>query len=109
MNGIHKSTLDPGFTRFYESYWLPEKFGFDTRKVQFSSLILTGQMSREIALEKLKQPAHDPASIHHDFEYVASKLDMTIKELQACFDSPNKTYRDYANRKHCLSKLVQKQ
>lgn len=86
------------FTRFYESYWLPEKFGFDTRKVQFSSLILTGQMSREIALEKLKQPAHDPASIHHDFEYVASKLDMTIKELQACFDSPNKTYRDYANQ-----------
>ena len=32
------------FTRFYESYWLPEKFGFDTRKVQYSSLILTGQM-----------------------------------------------------------------
>ena len=35
------------FTRFYESYWLPEKFGFDTRKVQYSSLILTGQMCRE--------------------------------------------------------------
>ena len=39
------------FTRFYEGYWLPEKFGFDTRKVQFSSLILTGQMSRDEALE----------------------------------------------------------
>jgi hypothetical protein len=35
------------FTRFYESYWLPTKFGYDTRKVQYSSLILTGQMTRE--------------------------------------------------------------
>ena len=43
------------FTRFYESYWLPERFGYDTRKVQFSSLILTGQMTREEALEELKK------------------------------------------------------
>ena len=55
-------------------------------------------MTREIALEKLKQPAHDLGTIHHDFEYVASKLDMTIEELQACFDAPNKTYKDYENQ-----------
>ena len=48
------------FTRFYESYWLPKKFGYDTRKVQFSSLILTNQMTRKEALEKLKSPAYDP-------------------------------------------------
>ena len=41
------------FTRFYESYWLPKKFGYDTRRVQYSSLILTKQMTREEALEKL--------------------------------------------------------
>ena len=35
------------FTKFYESYWLPERFGFDPRRVQFSSLILTGQMTRD--------------------------------------------------------------
>ena len=86
------------FTRFYESYWLPEKFGFDTRKVQFSSLILTGQMTREVALDELKRPAHNPDTIHHDFEYVASKLNMTVDELQACFDAPNQTYEDYANQ-----------
>lgn len=86
------------FTRFYESYWLPEKFGFDTRKVQLSSLILTGQMSREAALDILKSPAYDPATIRHDFEYVASKLGMAIEELQACFDGSNKTYKDYANQ-----------
>ena len=37
------------FTRFYEGYWLPKRFGFDTRKVQLSSLILTNQITREDA------------------------------------------------------------
>ena len=86
------------FTKFYESYWLPEKFGFDTRRVQFSSLILTGQMTREIALNELKKLAYDPEIIQHDFEYVASKLDMSVNELQECFDLPNKSYKDYKNQ-----------
>ena len=86
------------FTRFYESYWLPEKFGYDTRKVQFSSLILTGQMTREEAMEKLSGPAYDPEVIHHDFEYVASKLNITINQLKMYFNAPNKTYMDYANQ-----------
>lgn len=86
------------FTRFYESYWLPEKFGFDTRKVQYSSLILTEQMTREEALEKLKHPAYDSEEIEREFEYIADKLDMTVEELQACFDAPNRTYRDYRNQ-----------
>ena len=86
------------FTRFYESYWLPEKFGFDTRKVQFSSLILTGQMTRREALDELDKPGYDKTNIQHDFEYIASKLDMRVEELQACFDTPNKTYKDYANQ-----------
>lgn len=87
------------FTRFYESYWLPERFGFDTRKVQFSSLILTNQMSRYEAIEKLSKPAYDPENIHHEFEYIASKLDMTPEELQYCMDLPKKTYHDYKSQK----------
>lgn len=86
------------FTKFYESYWLYEKFGYDVRKVQYSSLILTGQMSRDEALEKLKSKPYDPENIHHDFEFVANKLDMTVSELKECFDSPNKTYKDYKNQ-----------
>jgi N-acetyl sugar amidotransferase len=39
------------FTRFFEGYWLPTRFGYDTRKVQFSSLILTGQMTRAEAID----------------------------------------------------------
>lgn len=86
------------FTKFYEGYWLPKKFGFDTRKVQYSSLILTGQMDRNEALEKLRLPAFDEEMIKHDFEYIASKLDISIEELQGYMDAPNKTYRDYKSQ-----------
>jgi len=86
------------FTKFYEAYWLPKKFGYDTRKVQYSSLIVTEQMSREEALEKLKKPAYDEESIKQDFEYIANKLGITTEELQSYMDAPNKTYKDYKNQ-----------
>lgn len=86
------------FTRFYEGYWLPKKFGFDTRKVQFSSLIVTGQMTREEALEKLKTPPLDDATVLQEFEYVANKLGIGTDELQGYLDAPNKTYRDYRSQ-----------
>ncbi len=86
------------FTRFYESYWLAEKFGFDTRKVQYSSLILTGQMTRDEAIEQLQLPAYDPETIDEDFEYIANKLGITVDELQGYFDAPNKTYKSYKNQ-----------
>lgn len=86
------------FTRFYEGYWLPTKFGYDTRKVQFSSLILTGQMGRDEALEKLQKPAYDEQTIAHDFEYVATKLEISVRELESYLRAPNKTYRDYRSQ-----------
>jgi len=86
------------FTRFYEGFWLPKKFGFDTRKVQFSSLIVTGQMTRAEALEKLKTPALDDATVRQEFEYVANKLGITTAELQGYLEAPNKTYRDYRSQ-----------
>ena len=86
------------FTRFYESYWLPKKFGYDTRKVQYSSLILTNQMTRQDALEKLKAPSYDHETIQQDFEYVATKLGISKKELQSYMDAPNKTYMDFKSQ-----------
>ena len=86
------------FTRFYEGYWLPKRFGYDTRKVQFSSLILTGQMRRDEALDLLKEPALDEATVRREIEYVASKLGITVEELQSYMDAPRKTYRDYRSQ-----------
>lgn len=87
------------FTRFYESYWLPKRFGFDVRKVQYSSLILTGQMSREDALEKLKQSPYDEATIGQDIEFVANKLGISVDELNGYMNLPLKTYRDYKSQR----------
>jgi N-acetyl sugar amidotransferase len=86
------------FTKFYEGYWLPKKFGFDTRKVQYSSLIVTGQMNREEALERLSYPPYDKEMIAHDFEYVATKLGITVDELHGYMDAPNKSYKDYKSQ-----------
>ena len=83
------------FTRFYEGYWLPTKFGFDKRRAHFSSLILTGQMSREEALEKLSKKAYDEETVAQDFEYIATKLGLAVKELQGIMAGENKSYRDY--------------
>lgn len=86
------------FTKFVEGYWLPKKFGYDTRKVQYSSLILTNQMTREEALKKLLRPAIEEEEAVHDFEGIATKLGISVEELQGYFDAPNKTYRDYKNQ-----------
>lgn len=88
------------FTRFYEGYWLPKKFGYDTRRVQYGSLILTGQMTRAEALKKLEEPALDEDTVKQEFEYVATKLGITVGELQGYLDAPNKTHRDYRSQEN---------
>lgn len=86
------------FTKFYEGYWLPTRFGYDTRRVQYSSLILTGQMTREEALTLLEKPAYDPATIDEEFEYIATKLGISLDELRYYHTMPLKTYKDYKNQ-----------
>jgi len=87
------------FTRFFEGYWLPTRFGFDMRRVQFSSLILTGQMTREKALAKLEQPPYDAESIRQDFDYIATKLGISADELRRYHEMPRKYYQDYRNQR----------
>jgi N-acetyl sugar amidotransferase len=41
------------FTRFYQGYVLPQKFGIDKRKAHLSNLIFSGQLSKEEALSEL--------------------------------------------------------
>lgn len=86
------------FTRFYESYWLPERFGYDVRKVQFSSLIVTGQMTRDEALIELQKSPYDTETIGQEIEFVANKLDISAEELMGYMALPKKTYRDYRNQ-----------
>jgi len=90
------------FTRFYESYWLPLKFGFDKRKAHLSSLVLTGQLSREEALDRLSKPELDETFLIQEFEYVSNKLGLTVSTLRTIFEGENKTYKDYKNKKYII-------
>lgn len=85
------------FTRFYESFWLPRKFGFDKRKNHLSSLILTGQADRDQVLDRISRPELPEEELMKEFEYVAKKLDFTTEELWSYFHGPNKTFQDYKN------------
>jgi N-acetyl sugar amidotransferase len=86
------------FTRFYEDFWLPRKFGFDKRRAHFSSLILTGQMKRDEALERISKPELSEDFLQKEFDYVADKLDLTRNELEIFFYDNNRTFHDYKNK-----------
>ena len=91
------------FTRFYEGFWLPTRFGYDTRKVQLSSLILTGQLSRSDALEILSQPAMTDEQIKREFKFVAAKLDISEEELREYLNMPKRSFRDYPSQQRIYS------
>jgi len=88
------------FTRYFEGYWLPKRFGFDTRRVQFSSLICTNQLSREEALEKLKLPEFTDVEAEKETKYIANKLRISYEELIEYRDMEKKYYYDFP---HSLS------
>jgi N-acetyl sugar amidotransferase len=85
------------FTKFFEGYWLPTRFGFDMRTVDLSSLILTGQMTREEALKELKKNPYDKNLIEQDFYYIAKKLNIDVKDLKKFLEMPKKYWWDYKN------------
>lgn len=71
------------FTRFFQSYYLPNKFGYDKRRAHLSSLILAGETSREDALQLIDKAEYDSQlQIHLDMEYVAKKLDIELGEFK---------------------------
>ena len=87
------------FTRFYESYWLPKRFGYDTRRIQFSSLIVTNQMSREYALKQLSKLPYTPDYEKQEFKYIANKLEISTNELETYLLMSKKWYFNYKNEK----------
>ena len=75
-------------TKFLEGYWLPKKFGFDIRRTWLSSLVMTGQMTREEALKELEQPPITEEEGKQMFAEVAQKLEISEAELQSYFELP---------------------
>lgn len=83
------------FTKFFQSYYLPVKFGYDKRRAHLSSMIVSGQVSRENALELMKENVYSENEIVNDTEYVAKKLDWSPAEFKAILDLPPHRHQDF--------------
>lgn len=83
------------FTRFYQGYILPVKFGIDKRKAHYSNLIYSGQLAKEKAIEMLKEPPYPLEQQFQDFEYVAKKLGFTSDEFKTVLSLPNVSHEFY--------------
>lgn len=91
--GKHHESI---FTRFYQGYVLPRKFGIDKRKAHLSNLILMGQMTRDEALSELQQPTYDPYQQQEDKAYVAKKLGFSDEEFEAILSAAPRSHLDFA-------------
>jgi N-acetyl sugar amidotransferase len=90
--GKHHESL---FTKFYQAYVLPSKFNIDKRKAHLSTLILSGQISREEALKILKEPLYDEKELKRDKEYVLKKFGLTEDEWENLMALPIRQHDEF--------------
>ncbi|TKC13068.1 N-acetyl sugar amidotransferase [Pedobacter polaris] len=84
------------YTRWFQGYWLPTKFGYDKRRSHLSSVVCSGEMTREEALEELKKSTYPEELQKEDTAYVLKKFDLTKDQLDEIMNLPKKSYWDYA-------------
>lgn len=102
-----KKHYESVFTRFYQGYILPKKFNIDKRKLHYSTLICSGQMSREKALELLKMSTYDnQLLLKEDEEYVLKKLGFSPKEFEEYLNSPPVPHDYYPSSEWSYNKLA---
>lgn len=98
------------FTRFYQGYLLPQKFGIDKRRMHLSSLICSGQMSREVALELLEHsPYPDPDDLEADIQYFLKKMAWTTGDLADYLARPPRAHDSYATEAPLYEQLLRLQ
>lgn len=83
------------YTRFFQAYILPRKFGFDKRRAHLAALINSGQLRRDEALAKLEEPICPPDLLRQDLEFVVKKLGITEAEFERIMTAPPRTFFDY--------------
>jgi N-acetyl sugar amidotransferase len=87
---------------FTNNYWLPKKFGYDLRICEYSALVRSGQLSRDEALDLLKQPKTLPEGILTE---IRKRLGFSVEEFDFLLNQPNKSFRDYKTYKRRFEKL----
>lgn len=85
------------FTKLFQNYYLPTKFGYDKRKIHYSSMVLSGQMSRDEAIQKLAEPLYEPNELEMDIEYFCKKVRISRSEFDELMQAPVHDYSDFDN------------
>lgn len=85
------------FTKWFQNHYLPVKFGMDKRRPHLSSLIVSGQMTRDAALAKLAEPLYDPAELEIDIAYLCKKLRISRAEFDGFMNVKIHKYTDFPN------------
>lgn len=85
------------FTKLFQNHYLPVKFGFDKRRPHLSSLIVSGQLTREEALRGLSEPLYDPRELEVDIAYFCKKLRITRAQFDEFMRGPTRSYSDFDN------------
>jgi len=93
------------FTKFYQEIYLPRKFSFDKRKLHLSSLIVSGQLTREAALKELDRPISTLLQMKRDIKFVAKKIGLTLGELETLINLPSVSHNNYPNSQAIYSGL----
>jgi N-acetyl sugar amidotransferase len=83
------------FTKFYQDIYLPRKHGKDKRMLHFSSLIVSGQISRADALNEMKAAPISLDEVRRDIQFVAKKLGITRIELEDIMKNPPVPHASY--------------
>lgn len=87
--------LENILTAFIQLYWLPIKFGVDKRTSHLSSLIVSGQLSRDEALEELKKPLYDEKIMGNYISLILDKLSINEDLFQSIMNAPNHQHEDF--------------
>ncbi|ALI05862.1 ExsB family protein [Pseudomonas fluorescens] len=83
------------FTKLFQNYYLPTKFGYDKRKLHYSSMILSGQMSREEAIVKLAEPLYAADELENDIDYFCKKMRVNRQQFDELMQAPIHDYSDF--------------
>lgn len=85
------------FTKFYQEIYLPRKFFLDKRRLHMSSLVVSGQASREEAVAEVTTPPVEPEQAARDLRFIAKKLGLKVEELTLLIEAPPVPHTDYKN------------
>lgn len=92
-----KKHSESRFTKFFQNYYLPKKFGYDKRKPHLSSQILSGEISRNEAIMELKIPVYRENELRESLEYIGKKLEFKYEELNQIINSDGNHYTMFSN------------